>query len=229
MRFIAIDQRGHGGADAPQTGYSLIDFADDVAAFMDATSLPPTVLLGASSGGYVAQQVALTHPQRVAGLVLVGSPRTLQGRPSFAEEIDRLRDPVPASWVRGSLTWFPRFQDVPQSYVEDRVADGTRTPAHVWRQTFEGLCAAVPPTDAGTITCPTLVLWGDRDQMLDREQQVDLTKAIPGSQLVAYENTGHLVLWEQPERIARDLTGFVEGLPHRVHRPREPGAESRPT
>ena len=57
-----------------------------------------------------------------------------------------------------------------------------------------------------------LIIWGDRDELLSREQQEDLADAIPDSQLVAYENTGHLVLWEQPERVARDLTAFVEGL-----------------
>jgi rifampin ADP-ribosylating transferase len=168
-----------------------------------------------SSGGYVAQQVAVANPQRVAGLVLVGSPRTLQGRPRFADEVDQLLDPVPESWVRDSLAWFPRFHDVPQSYIDDRVRDGARTPAHVWRETFDGLCAALPPTDTGTITCRTLIVWGDRDELLSREQQEDLANAIPDSQLVAYENTGHLVLWEQPDKVARDLTAFVEGLAQR--------------
>ena len=212
VRVLAIDQRGHGDADVPVSGYSLADFADDVKAFMDAAALSSAVLVGVSSGGYVAQQVAVTHPERVAGLVLVGSPRTLRGRPRFADEIEQLVDPVSESWVRESLAWFPRFHEVPQWYIEDRVRDGTRIPAHVWRETFFGLCAASPPTDAGNITAPTLVIWGDRDELLSREQQEDLAGAIAGSRLVAYENTGHLVLWEQPERLARDLTAFLEGL-----------------
>lgn len=216
VRAIAIDQRGHGDADRPGTGYSVAECADDVVAFMDALGLPSAVLLGSSSGGYVAQQVAVADPGRVAGLVLVGSPRTLQGRPAFADEMERLTDPVDAAWVRQSLTWFPRFHQVPQTYIEDRVQDGARIPAHVWRETFDGLCAATPPTDAGTITCPTLIVWGDRDELLGREQEEDLARAIPHSRLVVYENTGHLVLWEQPERVARDLTAFVEGIvePH---------------
>jgi rifampin ADP-ribosylating transferase len=115
--------------------------------------------------------------------------------------------------VRQSLTWFPRFQQVPESYVEDRVRDGAGIPAHVWRETFHGLCTAAPPTDTATISAPTLIVWGDRDELLTREQQEDLAGAIPGSQFVVYRNTGHLVLWEQPERVARDLTTFVESLP----------------
>ncbi len=116
---------------------------------------------------------------------------------------------------REPLTWFPRFHEVPPWYIDDRVRDGSRVRAHVWRATFEGLCAADPPTDIGRITCPTLIVWGDRDELLGGEQQEDLMGAIPGSQLVTYERTGHLVLWEQPERVARDLTTFVEGLAQR--------------
>jgi pimeloyl-ACP methyl ester carboxylesterase len=212
---MSIDQRGHGAADRPRAGYALAEFADDIVAFMDAVGLSSAVLLGSSSGGYVAQQVAVTDPSRVAGLVLVGCPRTLRGRPSFADDVEQLSDPVDAAWVRQSLTWFPRFHQVPESYLEDRVRDGARIPANVWRETFSGLCNAAPPTDTATISCPTLIIWGDRDELLTREHEEDLAAAIPGSRLVVYENTGHLVLWEQPERVARDLTTFVGSLAQR--------------
>ncbi len=215
VRAVAIDLRGHGEADRPPTGYALTEVADDVVAFMDAVGLASAVLLGSSSGGYVAQQVAVTHPHRVSGLMLVGSPRNLQGRPVFADEVDELSDPVDAAWVRESLTWFPRFHRVPKWYIDDRIQDGVMLPAHVWRETLYGLCNAEPPTEAATISCPTLIVWGDRDQLLSREQQEQLAAAITGSRLLIYENTGHLVLWEQPERVARDLTSFAELLPRR--------------
>jgi len=212
IHAIAIDQRGHGDSGKPKVGYSLEDFAEDIVAFMDVAGLASAVLVGSSSGGYVAQQVAVTSPQRVAGLVLVGSPRDLQGRLPFADEIDQLSDPMDAAWVRESLTWFPRFHQVPQWYIDDRVRDGVRIPANVWRDTFNGLITARPPTDAGTIAAPTLIIWGDRDEFLTREQEEALAAAIPASRLVMYEGTGHLVLWEQPERVASDLITFVESL-----------------
>ena len=62
------------------------------------------MLVRSSSGGYVAQQVAVDNPNRVAGLVLVGSPHSLHGRPAFADEVERLTDPVDPTWVRESLT-----------------------------------------------------------------------------------------------------------------------------
>jgi len=71
LRIFAMDQRGHGDADKPADGYALVNFADDIEAFMDAVGLRSAVLLGSSSGGYVAQQVAVQVPDRVDGLVRV--------------------------------------------------------------------------------------------------------------------------------------------------------------
>lgn len=215
IRAVAMDLRGHGDADKPAAGYSLADVAADVAAFMDAVGVSPAVLVGSSSGGYVAQQVAITSPHRVAGLVLAGSPGSLRGRPSFADEVDRLTDPVDEAWVRKFLASFPVFHPVPRWYLDGRVREGASMPAYVWRETLSGLTTARPPTETATITAPTLIVWGARDELLTREHQHALAAAIPASRLVVYEDTGHLVLWEQPARLASDLTAFVESLRQR--------------
>jgi pimeloyl-ACP methyl ester carboxylesterase len=212
LRVLAMDQRGHGDADKPADGYALVSFADDIEAFMDAVGLPSAVLLGSSSGGYVAQQVAVQVPRRVDGLVLVGAPRSLQGRPAFADEVDRLTDPVDPTWVEESLTWFPQYHHVPDWYIKDRIRDGQRVPAHVWMAGLAGLTTAVPPSESATITAPTLIIWGERDELLPLQDGYLLAAAIPGSRLVVYKDTGHLVLWEQPERVATDLADFVAGL-----------------
>jgi pimeloyl-ACP methyl ester carboxylesterase len=217
IRALAMDQRGHGDSDKPTDGYSLTDLAYDVTAFMDALGLPGAVLVGSSSGGYVAQQVAINSPQRVRGLVLVGSPRSLQGRSSFADEVDRLTDPISRAWVRESLTWFPRFHDIPEWYLEARVDDGVRMPARVWRQALAGLSEAAPPTETGTIDAPTLIIWGGRDELLPRADGDALAAVIPNSQLIVYSDTGHLVLWEDPGRVARNVASFVERLSARSH------------
>jgi rifampin ADP-ribosylating transferase len=213
IHVLAMDQRGHGDADKPAGGYALKDFAADVEAFLHAMDLKSAVLLGSSSGGYVAQQVAISNPQRVTGLVLVGSPRSLQGRPAFADDVDRLVDPVDREWVESSLTWFPCLHNVPDWYIQDRIDDGVRVPANVWRQTLTGLITARPPTETGMITAPTLIIWGAQDELLSWEDERALAAAIPGSRLLVYQDTGHLVLWEQPERVASDLAGFVDSLP----------------
>jgi pimeloyl-ACP methyl ester carboxylesterase len=212
LHVLAMDQRGHGGASKPAGGYSLASLAADTIGFLDALHIRSAVLVGSSSGGYLAQQVALAAPDRVSALVLVGAPRSLQGRPPFAEDVEQLTDPLDPDWVRESITWFPRFHEVPRHYLADRVHDGLAAPAHVWRQGLAGLMDAVPPTTVGTIGTPTLVIHGGRDDLLGPEAGAELAAAIPGAALVVYPDTGHLVLWEQPERLAADITAFATGM-----------------
>lgn len=219
FHILAPDLRGHGGADKPEGGYSLDDQAEDVAALLDALGVDRAYVLGSSSGGYVAQQLAIMHPDRVAALVLVGAPLSLNTRPAFAADVDRLSEPVSDAWVRESLSWFPLLHHVPAWFVEDRVRDGVSMPARVWKAVLEGLSAAVPPTEAGPIQTPTLILWGAHDGVLPRRHQETLAARIKGSRLVIYPGVGHLVLWECPERVAEDTTAFltaVGGAPERA-------------
>ena len=65
--------------------------------------------------------------------------------------------------------------------IEDRVHDGVRLPAQVWRETLYGLCHAAPPTAMATIAAPSLIVWGDRDELLSRGQQERLAEGIAGS------------------------------------------------
>jgi pimeloyl-ACP methyl ester carboxylesterase len=212
VHVVTFDQRGHGGSDKPDDGYDLASVAEDTAALLERLDLPPAVVVGSSSGGYLAQQLAVTRPDRVAGLVLVGAPRNLQGQPPFLDEVTRLTDPIDPAWVSASLAWFPRFHEIPDWYLEDRVRDGVACPARAWLGTLAGLVEAVPPTEVGSIAVPTTILWGEQDNVLPAEDAHQLHAAIPGSELVLLADTGHLVLWEQPERVAHEVTALVARL-----------------
>ena len=72
-----------------------------------------------------------------------------------------------------------------------------------------GLVDATPPTDRGTITAPTLLICGELDDLVG-DDQAAIAAATRDARTVAYEGTGHLVLWEQPGRIAADLAQFLE-------------------
>lgn len=212
FRIYAPDLRGQGGADKPWDGYSLADQAADADAILAALGVESAFVLGSSSGGYLAQQLAVAHPGRVTALVLVGSPLGLQGRPPFAGEVDLLTDPVDEEWVRASLSWFTLQQPVPDWYREDRVLDGLRMPAHVWKSMMSGLTAAAPPTQAGSINAPTLIIYGEKDDLLTLRDQEILADRIPGAILKVYPDAGHLVLWEHPARVAADAAAFLHAL-----------------
>lgn len=207
--IVAPDLRGHGAADKPLEGYSLPEVAEDVVALLDALGIARAHILGSSSGGYVAQQMAVSDPGRVASMILVGAPLSLHARPPFADEVDALTDPISEDWVRGSLSWYRLLHTVPPSYIDDRVQDGLAMPASVWKESLRGYYEAVPPTEAGTISVPTLILWGAHDHLVPRHHQETLAGRIPGARLQIYQETGHLVLWECPERVAGDVLGFL--------------------
>ena len=72
---VAVDLRGHGRSEAPAAGdYAVESLAADIAAVVDALGLGRFVLVGHSMGGAAALAYADAHPERVAGLVLVGTP-----------------------------------------------------------------------------------------------------------------------------------------------------------
>lgn len=210
--ILAPDLRGHGLAGKPSAGYSLVETAEDVGALFDALGLVRAHVLGSSSGGYVAQQLAVLRPELVASLILVGAPLSLQGKPPFAAEVNSLTDPIPREWVRESLSWYRLLHTVPATYIDDRVRDGLAMPASVWKQSLRGFYEAKPPTEVGTISAPTLILWGAHDHLVPRHHQETLARRIPGSSLKIYGETGHLVLWECPERVAADVAGFLGDL-----------------
>jgi non-heme chloroperoxidase len=208
-RALAPDQRGHGESDKPESGY-----ATDVDAFMDALALEEATLVGDSSGGLIAQRVALDYPHRVGRLVLIGSPTTLVGNETvmeFGKDILELEDPVPPGFVRGFAEG-TIHNPPPEGFLEGLVTESLKVPARVWRGYYEGVLRATDDTARlGEIGAPTLILWGERDAVLPREEQELRAAAIPDATLRVYPDTGHLVHWERPERVARDLEAFIEG------------------
>ena len=212
IRAFAFDQRGHGDAAKPADGYELRDFADDVGAFMDAVGLDAAVLVGASSGGYVAQRFAVDEPARTLGLALLGSPRSLRGpRPRFADVIATLEDPIDAAFVR-ELSEGMVAAEVPEAVMATLCKENLKVPARVWREAFDGLLTAEPPLDTGRISAPTLIVWGARDSLLARADQEAMAAEIPGARLVIYADVGHLPVIEAPERVAADLTALCDAL-----------------
>lgn len=212
IHAFAMTQRGHGDADRPASGYGLEEFTADVAAFMDAVALEAAVIVGSSSGGYTAQRFAVDHPERTLGVVLIGAPRSLRDKPAvsqFSAALSELSDPIDPAFVR-EFVESTLFRPVPPAFLEAMIGESLKVPVRVWQATARGLLEAIPPTETATITAPTLILWGDRDEFLPRDDQEALAVAIPGSRLVIYESTGHVVLWEEPERVAADVVALAE-------------------
>jgi non-heme chloroperoxidase len=216
VHAFALTQRGHGDASRPATGYRTPDFAADLAAFMDAVHVEAGVIVGGSSGGFVARRFAIDHPERTLGLVLLGSPAILRDIPGVLEvwesTLSKLVDPIDPGFVREFVD-STLARPVPQAFLETMVQENLKVPARVWRATMEGLLEEDFPGEIHAIKAPTIIVWGDRDGLLTRSDQETLAASIAGSRLVVYPGAGHAVYWEEPERVASDLAAFVEGLP----------------
>jgi non-heme chloroperoxidase len=211
---FAPDQRGHGESDKLECCYTADDYAADVDAFMEAVGIEKATLVGDSSGGLIAQRVALDHPHRVRCLVLIGSPTTLVNNEvvrAVREEIVALEDPISPEFVRKFV--LGTFHDpVPEEFLAGVVSESLKVPARVWRAYYEGVVLAVDDTARlHEIGAPTLILWGEQDALLPREEQERRAEVIPTATLKVYPETGHLAHWVRPEWVARDLQAFLKG------------------
>jgi non-heme chloroperoxidase len=208
---FVLDQRGHGDSERPACCYSIDDFAADTVAFLDAVGVERAALVGHSGSAFTARRVAVTHPERVARLVLSGSPAGSLPRQvavGLQAAVGALADPVSADFVR-EFQAGAAYVPLPETFVEGLVAESLKLPARVWKRTLDGLFAFDDAAELGRIAAPTLLIWGEWDRWLPREEEDQLAAAIPGARVVVYPATGHSPNWERPERVAADLDAFV--------------------
>lgn len=210
FRTIAVSQRGHGNSDKPETGYSVRDFAADLNALLDALGIRRAVIAGHSSASIVARRFALDHPEKVAGLVLEGSFVELgEASASFAAQLSSLRDPVARAFVRDLVS--PTYgRAVSKEFVDAMIEESLKAPARVWRETFASLVDYDDSADVAALDVATLIIWGDKDAIIDRSATETLVRSIRHSKLVVYEGIGHSPHWEDPARFARDVAEFVD-------------------
>ena len=188
VHLVVPDQRGVGHSSKPADGYSLAQGAADMITLLDALRINACWLIGTSSGGYLAQQVAVDHPDRVRGMVLVGSPSNLQ-RPlpvSLAGVLSSFHDPVTRADIDALQGALPLHCPVPDSFLEDQKTAALSISKHAWLASMAGLLGAVPPIDRGRITVRTLILSGGEEDVLPASQASQLLTAIEDSHLVVY-------------------------------------------
>lgn len=213
VRGLALTQRGHGDSERPECCYRLEDFVADAVAFLDALGIRKATIVGHSAGSFTAQALALRHPERVSRLVLVGSgthAATEPVRGFFEQAVQPLVDPVPVEFIR-EFQASTAFQPLAPEFLDRIVAESARLPARVWRDVLADLLAVDLRGELHRIRVPTLIVWGDRDELFPLEEQQALAARIPGAKLLVYQETGHAPHWERPDRFVRDLAQFVQG------------------
>jgi pimeloyl-ACP methyl ester carboxylesterase len=209
-RVYAIDQRGHGDSDRPEKGYAMKNFAADVLAFMDAKNITKAIVVGHSMGSFVALQTTLDAPQRVEKLVVIGTATTARNEVTLdlQKTVNNLKDPVDEKFVR-DFQISTSAQTLPDEFINGVVKQSMKLPARVWQSALAGVIAEDYKSRLGKIKTPTLILWGDKENIFLRGEQ-DLLKAkIANSTLKVYAETGHSPHWERPDIFVRDLNEFL--------------------
>jgi pimeloyl-ACP methyl ester carboxylesterase len=212
-KALAVDLPGRAGRrhEAPFTSHD--DNARDVLAKMDEAGIRRAVVVGHSMGGAVALTIALRHPDRLAGLVLVVTGARLRMNPEFLEKAKQqassaqAEPPVPlertvaASVKPEVLEWIrPRAMSAPPKTI---YAD------------FQANNVFDVMERLGEVSTPTLVVAADEDRMAPPKFSQFMADKIPGARMVTLVGSGHYPQVEQQERFDTELAQFIAGLEKR--------------
>jgi pimeloyl-ACP methyl ester carboxylesterase len=219
-RVITPDLRGHGETAAPEGIYPIDDMAGDVVELLDALKITePIVLGGLSMGGYVALSVAVRHPKRLRGLMLLNTragadtPGAALAREDLARQVEAAGSAEPAV-----ATMLPKlFSEATRAHRADVIArvhdQMSRTPARAVAGALRGMASRPDRTgDLARISVPTLVLAGADDQLIPLDESRTMAGAIPQSQLVVVPDAGHLAPLENPEATNMALLRFLDSF-----------------
>ena len=185
-----IDQRGHGQSDAPPGPYSRADLATDVVAVLDAEGIDRTILVGHSMGGIVAMETALAYPDRIAGLVLIGT--TSECREKIAGWYER----IALAGERDGVAGLGRAIYGEKSTKQ--IAGDAEGIAHVTRM-LKSLYSDPLTPKLAEIRCPALMTVGEKDPMGPKASEI-VHAAMPKgrAELLRVPNKGH---WLQLEAV----------------------------
>jgi pimeloyl-ACP methyl ester carboxylesterase len=211
IRAIAIDQRGYGESEHPESGYAIPDMALDAVSVLDALGTERATIVGHSYGTFVARQMAIASPQRVSKLLLIATgfmPSTNAVMRDLLSALRELPDPIPVEFAR-EFQSSTAYRPLPPEFFERIIVETLKLPPRLWRLLIERLLEYDAATGLGSIAVPTLLLWGDHDALFSRAEQERIVAAVPGARLKVYVETGHCPNWEIPEQVASDIADFV--------------------
>jgi 3-oxoadipate enol-lactonase len=204
LRVAVIDQRGNGASDEPPGPCTMGTFVDDAIAVMDAIGWRRAHVYGQSFGGMVAQELAMTEPERVRTLIL---GCTTAGAEHVVEAEDATV-PKGEPW----RSWYaPGYPDAhPDEVAEDLRVMAAR-PEHPegGRRQWEAMVSWDAYDRLPSIRVPTLVLHGTEDRVIAPANAEIVAGRIPGAELVWIGGAGHVYNWEQPARADAAVLGFL--------------------
>jgi len=218
-RVIRLDLPAHGLTGADPTGdYSMDRWVALLDGLMDALEIETAALVGNSMGGRLAWMMAALRPARVSALVLVSpdgfeSPGFEYGRsPDVPALMGLMRYTLPAFMLRSNVEIAYAEKDALADDVFRRYHDMMRAPGNrAALIEMMGQVMLVPPEPLlAQIEAPTLLVWGERDQMIPFGNAQDYLDAIADAELVGFPELGHVPHEEAPARSLPPVADFLD-------------------
>ncbi len=220
---IVFDNRGVGQTDKPAGPYAAQMLADDTAELIAALGYDRAHVMGHSMGGYIAQSLALNHPERIATLILAstnfGGPHHIPITPeAMAVLTDVQSDPV-TRFTNGLVVstapgYAKRHPEMIEAWLAWRVQNPI-DPAAYQAQLAIGLAllaeSACFEGKLKQVTVPTLIVFGAYDQVVPPENAELLAREIPHSKVEILPDAGHFFPIETPEAATAAVVRFLRG------------------
>ena len=217
LDLVAPDRRGSGDSE-PGAGPSTATHVDDLLVVLDALALERVLLVGNSTGGALALDAALLHPERVSGVVLLGaavSGMTDDDTPfdwqpdAVTEELDRRADDVTATTAERVRALAHLWLDGPTS-EEGRVGGDARALFEAMNRRILELAAPEPAGDSrtdawtrlGEVAVPVLCAWGDLDLPCDAPFYEETARRLGQGPARILPGVAHLPGLERPDLVA---------------------------
>jgi 3-oxoadipate enol-lactonase len=209
-RVVRMDLRGHGGSEIPpaERPLTLDRLVTDVIELMDHLIVGGAHIVGNSAGGYLGQQMAMDHGERVKSLMLFGSTPGLKNSqaPSWIPQIE-------AKGLRGFLAE-TIAQRLPLDKVDPELVEwfldeaAKNDPAYIGK--FVLLMASYDWSDeVGRIRCPTLVVVPGAEPIGSTANYEPLRRLVPDVEMRIYDGAPHNICDAFPERCASDVLDFL--------------------
>ena len=216
---IIFNNRGVGNTTAGTKPFSMVQFANDTAGLLDALKIQKADVLGYSMGSFVAQELALLHPEKVNRLILVAascggqenipqSPDVVQIYSDFAygrsQDIAKFLSVIfPLSWIQShpnNLAPPPSSEIVPPDTAQQQheiVQDWFAT-------NWTGVC-----NQLSEVTIPTLVVTGTEDVSVPPANDLIIAQKIPGAWLAQFKEAGHGLMYQYPDKVSTVIQTFL--------------------
>lgn len=226
-RLLTPDLLGSGLSDKPDISYGPDEMVEYFRGFLDALHIERATLIGNSMGAGLATAFALTYPDRVDRLVLIGGlPPDIETNLTspLMKRVVETQLPIwlmeLGNWLFGSSATEQVLREIVHDHTlltpavmerskQNRKRPGLLRPLMSLRDHLPRWEREFAPR-LPTITHPTLILWGKEDRVFPPHVGQQMHTLIPHSTLHVIPSAGHIPQWERPQQVNRLLLTFLE-------------------